>query len=180
MELHFTSQFKSIGMVSRNKHRTCICVRLPPICKPLRQLRIKCQETCSVPSWKRFMIGMTIFMIWFRLKPGSWFNIKMSSYQYRKSHCGDKTVVRSSYLHHGISYAGKMTSLYWIRAQNQNFGGSTNVDLVQFALRRTCFQFIHWVAFGPIVFSRPAGVHVNVLENGNGPYYQLHPNSGQM
>ena len=40
----------------------------------------------------------------------------MPSYQYRKSHCGDKTVVRSSYLHNGISYTGKMTSLYWIRA----------------------------------------------------------------
>ena len=34
--------------------------------------------------------------------------------QYRKSHCGDKTVVRSSYVHNGISYTGKMTSLYWI------------------------------------------------------------------
>ena len=43
-----------------------------------------------------------------------WFNIKMSSYQYRKSHCGDKTVVRLSYLHNGISYTGKMTSLYWL------------------------------------------------------------------
>ena len=42
-----------------------------------------------------------------------WINIKTSSYQYRKSHCGDKTVVRSSYLHNGISYTGKMTSLYW-------------------------------------------------------------------
>ena len=38
----------------------------------------------------------------------------MSSYQYRKSHCDDKTVVRSSYLHNGISYTGKMTPLYWI------------------------------------------------------------------
>ena len=38
----------------------------------------------------------------------------MSSYQYRKSHSGDKTVVRSSYLHNGISYTGKMSSLYWI------------------------------------------------------------------
>ena len=37
----------------------------------------------------------------------------MSSYQYRKSHCGDKTVVRLSYLHNVISYTGKMTSLYW-------------------------------------------------------------------
>ena len=34
-----------------------------------------------------------------------------------KSHCGDKTVVRSSYLHNGISYTGKISSLYWIRAQ---------------------------------------------------------------
>ena len=35
--------------------------------------------------------------------PGPWFNIKMSSYQYGKSHFGDKTVVRSSYLHNGFS-----------------------------------------------------------------------------
>ena len=53
----------------------------------------------------------------FRDLPGPWFNKKMSSYQYRKSHCGDKTVVRSSYLHNGISYAGKMTSFYWISPQ---------------------------------------------------------------
>ena len=47
---------------------------------------------------------------------GPLFNIKMSSYLYRKSHCGDKTVVRSSYLHNGISYTGKMSSLYWTGA----------------------------------------------------------------
>ena len=47
---------------------------------------------------------------------GPRFNIKMPSYQYRKSHCGDKTVKRSSYLHNGIFYNGKMSSLYWIRA----------------------------------------------------------------
>ena len=41
----------------------------------------------------------------------------LASYQHRKSHCGDKTVVRSSYLHNGISYTGKTTSFYWIRAQ---------------------------------------------------------------
>ena len=50
------------------------------------------------------------------IRSGSRFNIKMSSYQYRKSYCGDKTVVRSSYFHNGISYTGKMTSLYWIKA----------------------------------------------------------------
>ena len=39
----------------------------------------------------------------------------MSSYLNRKSHCGDKTIFRPSYLHNGISHTGKMTSLYWIR-----------------------------------------------------------------
>ena len=48
---------------------------------------------------------------------GPWFNIKMPSYHYGKSHCGDKTILRPSYLHNGISYTGKMTSLYWIRDQ---------------------------------------------------------------
>ena len=33
---------------------------------------------------------------------GDWFNIKMLSYQYRKSHCGDKTILRPSYLHNPI------------------------------------------------------------------------------
>ena len=37
--------------------------------------------------------------------------------QHRISHCGDKTVIRSSYLHNGVSYTGNITSLYWIRAQ---------------------------------------------------------------
>ena len=48
---------------------------------------------------------------------GPWFNIKMTFYQHRKSHCGDKTILRPSYLHNGISYTGKTTSLYWIGAQ---------------------------------------------------------------
>ena len=48
---------------------------------------------------------------------GGRLNIKIPSYQYRKSHFGDKTILRPSYLHNGISYTGKMTSLYWIRAR---------------------------------------------------------------
>ena len=61
---------------------------------------------------------------------GPWFNIKMPSYQYRKSHFGDKTVVRSSYLHNGISYTVKMTSLYWIRAQDAHWSPES---------RKSCF-----------------------------------------
>ena len=45
---------------------------------------------------------------------GPWFNITISSYQYRTSYYGDKTILRPSYLHNGISYTGKI-SLYWIR-----------------------------------------------------------------
>ena len=48
---------------------------------------------------------------------GAWFNIKMKSCQYRKSHYGDKTILRSSVLHNGIPYTGKIASLHWIRAQ---------------------------------------------------------------
>ena len=43
--------------------------------------------------------------------------IKMTSYQHRKSHCGDETNLLPFYLQNGISYTGKMTSLYWIRAR---------------------------------------------------------------
>ena len=70
-------------------------------------------------------------------KPGPWFNIKMSSYQYRKSHCGDKTVVRSSYLHNGISYTGKTTSLYWIRAQIVMMPTLTSLAALDFVFMTT-------------------------------------------
>ena len=56
------------------------------------------------------------FALWFLMTAGRWFNMKMSSYQYRKSHCGDKTILRPSYLHNGISYTGKMPFLYWFKA----------------------------------------------------------------
>ena len=37
--------------------------------------------------------------------------------KYRKYHCGDKTILRPSYLRNGISFTGKMISLCWIRSQ---------------------------------------------------------------
>ena len=49
--------------------------------------------------------------------PGPWFNTKVPSYQYRKSHYGDKTILQPSYLHNATHYTGKTASLYWIRAQ---------------------------------------------------------------
>ena len=60
--------------------------------------------------------GTSILPSCFTRNTGPWFNIKMPSYQYRKSHCGDKTILWPSYLHNGIAYTGKTISLYWIRA----------------------------------------------------------------
>ena len=68
-----------------------------------------------------FPISVSIFILNrdpdLPLPAGPWFNIKMSHYRYRKSHCVDKTILRPSYLHNGISYTGKTTSLYWIGTQ---------------------------------------------------------------
>ena len=46
---------------------------------------------------------------------GPQFKMKKQSYQYRKFHCGDKIVIRLSYLYHGICYTCK-TSLYQVEA----------------------------------------------------------------
>ena len=51
------------------------------------------------------------YQIWKLLLVG-WFNIKMLSYQYRKSPCGDETMLRTSYLHNGISLTSKTIHFY--------------------------------------------------------------------
>ena len=73
------------------------------------------QQSGRLPIWSWEFSQVRLYGI--KCQSGSRFNIKMSSYQYRKSHCWGKTVVISSYLHNGISYTGKTTNLYWIRAQ---------------------------------------------------------------
>ena len=88
----------------------------------------------SVPVWHQCITWSNVDFSY----TGPWFNIKMASYQYRKSHCGDKTVVRSSYLHNGISYIGKMSSLYWIRALDSY--EQTSVDYVSWVLK-------HWYIY---------------------------------
>ena len=44
------------------------------------------------------------------------FNIKMPSFQWRESYCGDKTKLRLFYLRNGISCTGNTPSVYRIRA----------------------------------------------------------------
>ena len=70
----------------------------------------------QIMAWRRS--GLPFVCLCCGLVPWPWFNIKMLSYQYRISHCGYKTILRSSYLHNGISYTRKITSLYWIRPQS--------------------------------------------------------------
>ena len=73
----------------------------------------------NASSWNHFnstWLITLIMMTWWYKKPGARFNIKMTSYQYKKSNCGDKMILWLAYLHNEISYTGKMTSLYWIRA----------------------------------------------------------------
>ena len=81
-------------------------------------------QNFAVIGWSYLKLEHSEFLLNFKFDrntlrrvPGGWFNIKMTSYQYRKSHCGDKTILRPSYLHNGISYTGKMASLYWISPQ---------------------------------------------------------------
>ena len=62
-------------------------------------------------KWNR--INLILIRLYYR----GWFNINVTSYQYRKSHCGDKTILWPSYLHNGVSYTGKMTSLWRIGVQ---------------------------------------------------------------
>ena len=64
----------------------------------------KCLQPRAMKQVKRKWWGLWFFFfftkyrlsVWYIFKkcpPGRWFDIKMSSYQYRKSHCGDKTIL---------------------------------------------------------------------------------------
>ena len=81
----------------------------------------------------------------------------MSSHQYRKSHFGDKTVVRSSYLHNGISCTGKTTYLYWIRPKVtdsvetgiENVTGMNLSFSIEMFIRQGFSYLIHKNSFTP-------------------------------
>ena len=61
-------------------------------------------------------IPVTLTWIVWMKTTGIWLNIMMPSYQYRKSHRVDKTILWPFYLHIGISLTSKMTSLHSTRA----------------------------------------------------------------
>ena len=117
---NFSENLIRIQTSSFNKmHLKMSFAKWHSFCLGLNVLRVNgFRWTCPITTRFFFYLRTGRSRIrWYSTELGPWFNIKMSSYWYRKFHCGDKTVVRSSYLHNGISYTGKMTSLYWIRAQ---------------------------------------------------------------
>ena len=87
-----------------------------------------CQRLMKSPTsgdlhWtKCWKISMLVFAwgdTWLARKPQLEGNIFQrdsgpSTYQYRKSHCQDKIVIRSSHVHNGISYTSEMATLFWI------------------------------------------------------------------
>ena len=115
-----------MSCIPTNDCRCWVCCEWPSSVLMLWDYVVRVKGAISLEMGHRhccifLFVGIRFYSkcwVWDRIiKPaGPRFNIKMTSYRYRKSHCGDKTVVRSSYLHNGISYTGKMKSLYWIRA----------------------------------------------------------------
>ena len=66
-----------------------------------------------------FLYKLTFEVLKILIRTGNFFSLALNTaYQYKKSHYGDKIVIRSSYFHNGISYTGKISSLYWIRVQD--------------------------------------------------------------
>ena len=67
---------------------------------------------------------------------GGWFSMKMPSYQCRKSHYGDKTILRP-----WISYTVKMISLDWIRALGSTWDRWKANGTFVLTSRKFCLDF---------------------------------------
>ena len=135
-----------------SRHGDAFCVTVPlsgesTVTKGVPQYFLCCltvlagEQTTELP-----VTGDNIMLMWHHQggdrwwESGPWFNIKMSSYRYRKSHCGDKTMLRPSYLHNGISYPGKITYLYWIGALPVKHINPLSVEFETRARSSLCLQ----------------------------------------
>ena len=61
--------------------------------------------------WQQLKISLTLSVPCRKMARG-WLNIKMPSYEYRKSHCGDKMILQLSYLHNGVFHILARCYLY--------------------------------------------------------------------
>ena len=65
-------------------------------------------------------------MLNFFISNGGCFSLKMLSYHYKKSYCGDKATLQLPYIHNEISYTSKTASLYWNKAQQVYFDSKSS------------------------------------------------------
>ena len=104
---------------------------------------------------------------------GSWFNITLSSYQYRKSHCGDKTAVRSSYLHNSLGISGSPLTFdvapESIQGNTDRYGAhDLQIKKVIRCLKKVAWNIpdskVHGANMGPIWGRQdPGGPHVGPM-----------------
>ena len=102
---------------------------------------------------------------------GPWFNIKIS-YQYRKSYCGDKNVIRS-YLHTGISHSGKMASLHWITPSKFRISCEIGCHRTSLMLMIDQYWFRQWLGATIMTWScwsSPDAIFITLSLEQNGWY----------
>ena len=78
-----------------------------------------------------------------------WLDIKMPPYQYMESDYGDKTILRPSYIHNGISHTGKMA--FYIESGSSDLRGTpmTTTGINWFA--RWQHQNESWIISEPLL-----------------------------
>ena len=92
----------------------------------------------------------------------------MSSYQYRKSHCGDKTILRRLISTMGFPIAGKMISLYWIRPQVVFTWGHCHGEIWRYQSVKQDWTLHFWKRIqvsqmqGPMIHFFPSQVRNNI------------------
>ena len=103
-------------------HYPCIWIPYPPndplfIITWLVWLNHNTQKVANLPITKRGDRLKPQHLGWPATTISTWFLLLpyVNYMEWRESYCGDRMILWSSYLHNGISYTGRMTSLYWIR-----------------------------------------------------------------
>ena len=78
---------------------------------------------------------------------GGWFNMKVTSHQYRKSHCVDKIFLGPSDIHNEIFYTGNTASSCWILSPSYQYRkshcGDKAISLPSYLHNRT-FYISNW------------------------------------
>ena len=140
----------------------------------------------SLKQWYRRVFLFVFYSKQLNASSGPQFNLKMTSYQYRKSHCGAKMILRPSHLHNGISYTGKRPSLYWIGALTggppptvasnppESLGTNQQLHLVFISVASTHLCLIYYGTWFPFVHSASRSFHHTWDHSSQGPFSTIY------